>query len=378
MPGMERLNKYLAHAGVGSRRHCDALIAAGRVKVNGRAVADLGLKIDPENHAVSVDDHPVKVEKLVYWAVNKPVGYLCTNDDPAGRPRAVELLPHVEQRVYTVGRLDEASEGLLLMTNDGELAHALMHPRYSIPKTYLVLVAGKPTPDDIQKLLDGVWLSDGKVRAKDVRRLKPQGDSTWLRVVLTEGKNREIRRMLAQLGHKVLRLRRVAVGPVKLDKLPKGKARRVSETELAELRRWVGLASARIAKLKDQATGKPGPKSAAGPRGRSAPPGASPFPAGKGGPKSAAGSRGRSAPPGAPKPPAGSFGPKSAGPRGPGKPGLKPAAGQRGRPTPPGAPPFPVGKGGPKPAGGAYPRRGPARRPEFGTGEPRRDAKRPS
>ncbi|HYH66120.1 MAG TPA: pseudouridine synthase [Urbifossiella sp.] len=255
---MERLNKFLAHAGVGSRRHCDDLIAAGRVKVNGRKVADLGLKIDPAAHDVSVDDHPVKTEKPVYWAVNKPVGYLCTNDDPDGRPRAVELLPHVEQRVYTVGRLDEASEGLLLMTNDGELAHALTHPRYSIPKTYLVLVAGKPGPDDLQKLLDGVWLSDGKVRASDVRRLKPQGDSTWLRIVLTEGKNREIRRMLADQGHKVLKLRRVAIGPVKLDKLAKGKARRVSEPELAELRRWVTLATERLAKLKDKAAGKPG------------------------------------------------------------------------------------------------------------------------
>jgi 23S rRNA pseudouridine2605 synthase len=256
MPGMERLNKFLAHAGVGSRRHCDDLIAAGRVKVNGRRVDDLGLKIDPAQHAVSVDDHPVKTEKHVYWAVNKPVGYLCTNDDPAGRPRAVELLPHVEQRVYTVGRLDEASEGLLLMTNDGELANALTHPRYSIPKTYLVLVAGKPGPEDLQKLLDGVWLSDGKVRASDVRRLKPQGDSTWLRIVLTEGKNREIRRMLADQGHKVLKLRRVAIGPVKLDKLAKGKARRVSEPELAELRRWVALASERIAKLKEKAAAK--------------------------------------------------------------------------------------------------------------------------
>jgi 23S rRNA pseudouridine2605 synthase len=249
---MERLNKYLAHAGVGSRRHCDTLIAAGRVKVDGVAIRDLGLKIDPEAHKISVDDHPVRSEKPVYWVVNKPVGYLSTNSDPAGRPRAVDLLPHVEQRVYTVGRLDEASEGLLLMTNDGELAFHLMHPRYGVPKTYQVLVAGKPTPDDIQKLLDGVWLSDGKVRAKDVRRLKPQGNSTWLRVVLTEGKNREIRRMLAQLGHKVMRLRRVAIGPVKLDKLPKGKARRLSTTELADLRKWVATAQGKIAKARER------------------------------------------------------------------------------------------------------------------------------
>ncbi|HEY3788971.1 MAG TPA: pseudouridine synthase [Urbifossiella sp.] len=245
---MERLNKYLAHAGVGSRRHCDTLIAAGRVKVDGLRVADLGLKIDPQTHKISVDDHPVHSEKLVYWVVNKPIGYLSTNSDPAGRPRAVDLLPHVDQRVYTVGRLDEASEGLLLMTNDGELAFHLMHPRFGIPKTYLVLVAGKPTPADIQKLLDGVWLSDGKVKAKEVRRMKPQGNSTWLRIVLTEGKNREVRRMLASLGHKVMKLRRIAIGPVMLDKLPKGKARRVSMPELAELQKWVKSAQAKIAK----------------------------------------------------------------------------------------------------------------------------------
>jgi 23S rRNA pseudouridine2605 synthase len=255
---MERLNKYLAHSGIGSRRFCDTLIAAGRVKVDGVRVTDMGLKIDPQAHKVSVDDHPVRAEKPVYWAVNKPVGHICTNADPAGRPRAIDLLPHVEQRVYTVGRLDEGSEGLLLMTNDGDLAMSLMHPRYGVPKTYFVLVAGKPTPDDLQKLLDGVWLSDGKVKARSVRRLKPQGNSTWLRVVLTEGKNREVRRMLAKLGHKVMKLRRVAIGPIKLDKLPKGKARRVSESELAELRKFVAAAGEKIEKARQRASQRPG------------------------------------------------------------------------------------------------------------------------
>jgi 23S rRNA pseudouridine2605 synthase len=234
---MDRLNKFLAHAGVGSRRHCDGLIAAGRVKVDGVRVTDLGTKIDPETQKVTVDDHPVRAERPVYWAVHKPPGYLCTNHDPAGRPLALDLIPHVNQRVYTVGRLDEGSEGLLLMTNDGDLAQALTHPRYGVEKTYLVQVAGKPGRQDLQKLLDGVWLSDGKVQAKKVRRLKPQGDSTWLRVVLAEGKNREIRRMLAKLGHKVMRLKRVTVGPVKLDRLPKGKSRRLSGPEIEALRK---------------------------------------------------------------------------------------------------------------------------------------------
>lgn len=250
---MQRLNKYLAHAGVGSRRHCDKLIAAGRVKVDGVKVTELGLKLDPAAHQIAVDDQPVKPEKLVYWAVNKPVGHLCTNHDPSGRPRAIDLLPHVEQRVYTVGRLDEGSDGLLLMTNDGDLAMGLTHPRFGVPKTYYALVAGRPTDDDLQKLLDGVWLSDGKVKAKAAKRFKSQGSGTWLRVVLTEGKNREIRRMLAKLGHKVMRLKRVAIGPVKLDKLPKGKARRVSEDELRDLRAFVTRAREKLTAARDRA-----------------------------------------------------------------------------------------------------------------------------
>jgi 23S rRNA pseudouridine2605 synthase len=234
---MERLNKLLAHAGVGSRRHCEDLIQAGRVRVDGRRVTELGTKVDPAAARVAVDDAEIKLEKAAYWLVHKPRGYLCTNHDPDGRPRAIDLVPFVEQRVYTVGRLDENSEGLLLLTNDGELAFRLMHPRFGVEKTYLALVAGAPTADDIQKLLTGVFLSDGRVKARRVKRLKSQGDSTWLRVVLCEGKNREIRRMLAKLGHKVLRLKRVAIGPVELDRLPAGKARRLKGPELEALQK---------------------------------------------------------------------------------------------------------------------------------------------
>jgi 23S rRNA pseudouridine2605 synthase len=236
---MERLNKLLAHAGIGSRRHCDDLIRAGRVAVDGARVTSLGTKVDADASAVAVDGHPIKLERPVYWLLNKPRGVLCTNYDPAGRPRAIDLIPHVEQRVYTVGRLDEASEGLLLMTNDGDLAHKLMHPRFGVDKTYLVQVQGDPSPDDCRKLLSGVFLSEGRVKAKRIKRLKKQSDSTWLRIVLNEGKNREIRRMLARLGHKVLTLRRTAIGPVQLDRLPRGKARRLSGQEVRELRHSV-------------------------------------------------------------------------------------------------------------------------------------------
>lgn len=232
---MERLNKLLAHAGVGSRRHCDELIAAGRVSVDGQRIRELGIRVDPGAQQVCVDDVPVKLEKPVYWLLNKPQGYLCTNYDPSGRARVVDLLPHVEQRVYTVGRLDEASEGLLLLTNDGDLAFRLMHPKYGVEKTYLVQVAGFPTKDQLQQLLRGVFLAEGKVKAKYVKRLKSQGESTWLKIVLSEGKNREIRRMLAKLGHKVIRLRRTAIGPIELDRLPKGKSRKLKPEELQRL-----------------------------------------------------------------------------------------------------------------------------------------------
>jgi 23S rRNA pseudouridine2605 synthase len=233
---MERLNKYLAHAGVGSRRHVETLIQRGRVAINGRVVRELATQVDPTAHKVSVDGQPIKAERLVYWVVNKPRGYLCTNYDPAGRPKALDLVPQVAQRVYTVGRLDEASEGLLLLTNDGDLANKLMHPRYGVEKTYLVQVAGDPTPEDCKQLLKGVWLSEGHVKALRIKREKRQKDSTWLRIVLNEGKNREIRRMLAKLDHKVLRLRRIALGPVTLGTLPGGRSRRLRADEVAALR----------------------------------------------------------------------------------------------------------------------------------------------
>src|SRR5262245_55231989 len=180
---MERLNKYLAHAGVASRRQCDALIGSGHVSIDGQTVRDLGTRVDPEKQTVAVDGQAVRAERPVYWLVHKPRGYLCTNFDPAGRPRAIDLVPHVRQRVYTVGRLDEDSEGLLLLTNDGDLAHKLMHPRFGMEKTYHVQVAGKPGHEDLGQLLKGVWLSDGHVKAKRVRRLRQQGDSTWLEIV---------------------------------------------------------------------------------------------------------------------------------------------------------------------------------------------------
>ncbi len=232
---MDRLNKFLAHAGLGSRRHCEELILEGRVSIDGHTIRDLATRVEPHQD-VRVDGTPVKAERFVYWLVNKPRGYLCTNRDPSGRPLVLDLVPHVSERVYTVGRLDEDSEGLLLLTNDGDLANRLMHPRYGVEKTYMVLVAGSPNLEDVQKLLKGVWLSDGRVKAKSVRRLKKQGESTWMRIVLNEGKNREIRRMLAKLEHKVLRLKRVSIGTIEIGRLKSGRARPLTAFELHRLR----------------------------------------------------------------------------------------------------------------------------------------------
>jgi 23S rRNA pseudouridine2605 synthase len=268
---MERLNKFLAHAGVGSRRHCEELILDGRVSIDGQPVRALGTRVDPAQQEVCVDGKPLRAEAPVYWLVNKPRGYLCTNNDPGGRPRAIDLVPHVDQRVYTVGRLDEESEGLLLLTNDGDLAHQLTHPRFGVFKTYLVQVAGKPTREDLEQLLKGVYLSDGHVRARRVKRFKSQGESTWLEVVLSEGKNREIRRMLARLGHKVLRLRRTALGPIHLDRLRGGKSRRLRPEEVEQLRQAARRPSRRAeapAGAGQESPPAEGPRRPKGPVGR--------------------------------------------------------------------------------------------------------------
>ncbi len=233
---MERINKFLAHAGVGSRRQVEDLIRAGRVGVDGSAVRDLATRIVP-GQTVTVDGKPVAAEKHVYWLVNKPLGVLCTNHDPGGRPRAIDLIPNVHERVYTVGRLDEDSEGLLLLTNDGDLAHKLMHPRFGVDKTYHVQVAGVPTLEDLDKITKGVWLSEGHVKAERVKKLRKQGKSVWLQIVLKEGKNREIRRMLAKFEHKVIRLIRIGLGPIELGNLKSGRSRPATTLELKRLRK---------------------------------------------------------------------------------------------------------------------------------------------
>jgi 23S rRNA pseudouridine2605 synthase len=217
---------------LGSRRECEEYILQGRVTVDGKVVRELGSRVDPEHSTIAVDGERIRLEKLVYYAVNKPKGYVSTNNDPAGRPRVIDLLPEVPERVYAVGRLDEETTGLMILTNDGELANRLAHPRYEVEKTYRALVAGTPDREVLNKLTEGIWLSDGKARAKRVRIAGTQGEATSLELVLSEGKKREIRRMLAKLGHKVMSLTRIAIGPVILKGLAVGEHRPLTRTEI--------------------------------------------------------------------------------------------------------------------------------------------------
>ena len=235
--GADRLQKILAHAGIDSRRACEELILKGRVTVNGKIVRELGTKVDARKATIAVDGEKIESERMVYYAVYKPKGYVSTNADPSGRPRVLDILPEIPQRVYTVGRLDEMSNGLILLTNDGNLAHQLAHPKYGVEKLYRVVVAGMPSPEVLKQLTDGIWLAEGKVRAKRVRAVGRRGESTILEMVLSEGKNREVRRMLAKLGHKVMSLTRIAVGPISIKGLSSGQYRSLTSREVMMLRK---------------------------------------------------------------------------------------------------------------------------------------------
>ena len=243
---MERLQKVMAHAGVVSRRKCEELILQGRV--NGQVVTQLGTKVDPARDTIEVDGQPITLEKKVYILLHKPRGYLSDTLDFRGRPSALSLIPGGE-RLYPAGRLDARSEGLLLLTNDGELAHRLTHPRYEHEKEYLALVEGQPTEAIVRRMLEGVEQDGQALRADAVERLERLGPEaqihgweeaprgmTWLRILLHEGKKRHIRRMCAALGHPVRRLIRIRIGPLELGDLPVGKWRHLTEREVKRLR----------------------------------------------------------------------------------------------------------------------------------------------
>jgi 23S rRNA pseudouridine2605 synthase len=236
----ERLQKIMAAKGIASRRKAEEIIAAGRVTLNGKVVTEQGTKADPQRDKICVDGKPLrKAERLVYYLLNKPKGYVTTVSDPEGRPTVVDLLPKRGERVYPVGRLDYASEGLLLMTNDGALAAKLMKAGSHVPKTYRVKVSGKPEDKAIAKLRAGVTiaLEEGRrVKTSSAKiRLVEDGANPWYEVVLIEGRNRQIRRMFEEVGHHVEKIKRVQLGPLVLDVEP-GKFRELTSGEVEKLK----------------------------------------------------------------------------------------------------------------------------------------------
>jgi len=232
----ERLQKILAEAGVASRREAERMIVNGRVRVNGALIRELGTKADAAKDQITVDGKPIKTaEKKVYLAFHKPVNVMVTRKDPEGRPTVFDYLKEIPERVNYVGRLDFDSEGLILLTNDGELLARLTHPRYEVPKTYHVKVVGRVTKESLAKIAKGVNVGAFVAQPSKARVYKENPNNTWVEVILKEGKNREVRRIFEALGHKTMRLIRMAVGPVRLNDLPAGRWRALDRKEIQAL-----------------------------------------------------------------------------------------------------------------------------------------------
>src|SRR5881396_2140040 len=236
----ERLQKIMAACGIASRRKAEEIIASGRVTLNGKVVVEQGTKADPGRDVICVDGKPLKSrERLLYFLLNKPQGYVTTVSDPEGRPTVMEFLKKCPERVYPVGRLDYASEGLLLMTNDGDLAQKLTKAGSHVPKTYLVKISGRPDEKGIERLRRGITitLEDGqRVKTSPAKiRLVEDAPNPWYEVILIEGRNRQIRRMFQHVGFLVEKIQRVQLGPLVLD-VPPGKFRALTVREVAKLR----------------------------------------------------------------------------------------------------------------------------------------------
>jgi 23S rRNA pseudouridine2605 synthase len=227
-----RLQKFLSQAGVASRRRGEDMITAGRVRVNGKVVTELGVRVDPERDRVQVDGRRVRPAPTEWYALNKPRGYMSTRSDPEGRPTLYELVPPEMRKLFYVGRLDYDSEGLVLLTNDGDTANRMLHPRYGMDREYEVELESDIESDALDRLRRGVELDDGPARAETARRKA----GNRLSLTLGEGRRREVRRMLEAVGHRVVRLRRVRYGPIRLGRLEPGRWRHLEERELKALR----------------------------------------------------------------------------------------------------------------------------------------------
>ena len=242
VPGGVRLQKVLAEAGVGSRRHCEELIGAGRIEVDGQIVRRFGARVDPEHQVIKVDGKRIPAKPgLVYLAFNKPPKVLTAMSDPRGRRTVADFLGDRAERLFHIGRLDYDSEGLMLLTNDGELAHRLAHPSFEVAKTYLAEVTG-PVPKDLgRRLATGIELDDGVATADRFRVIDRSGQRALVEVTLHEGRKHIVRRMLAETGHPVSRLVRTDVGPIRLGNLKPGDSRELTTREIGELYATVGL-----------------------------------------------------------------------------------------------------------------------------------------
>lgn len=231
----QRLHKILALAGISSRRKAEELIKQGLIQVNGRIIRGIGIKVNPDTDKIYYAGRLIKPEKKVYFLLNKPKGYLCTNSDPQGRRLVTDLFRHFPYRLYTVGRLDAESEGLVILTNDGELCNQLTHPRYEVPKTYQVVVSGYLTPEVLEKVHKGVWLSEGKTAPTRIHIVKRARNLTVLVITLKEGKKREIRRIFAKFGYKVKSLVRSKIGRLTLGDIKPGQYRQVNRDLIENL-----------------------------------------------------------------------------------------------------------------------------------------------
>lgn len=235
---MERLQKVLAAAGLASRRKCEQLITQGRVAVNGRLVTELGAKVDPNKDEIVVDGKRIARQRKIYLAFHKPKGVISSAKDPGGRQTVLDYMHGIKERVYPVGRLDYDTEGLILLTNDGEFANLLMHPSFHVPKTYLATTKGVPHGEQLDKLRQGIELDDGITApaAVEYADIDPDRNEAVVQITITEGRNRQVRRMFEAIKTPVVRLKRIQFGSVLLGGLQRGKYRFLAKNEVEELR----------------------------------------------------------------------------------------------------------------------------------------------
>lgn len=232
----ERLQKYMARCGVASRRKCEEMISSGIVKVNGDVITELGFKVNEELDKVTVNDKIINIEEnKVYFALNKPRGYVSTVKDERGRETVLDLVK-VKERIYPIGRLDYDTSGLILLTNDGEIFNKVIHPRKEVNKKYIAVISGKPTGDEIRKFCSGVYIDGYKTAEAKFKILKEFENKTEVEIIIHEGKNRQVRKMCDAIGHKVMFLKRISIGEIRLGKMPLGEYRELTLDEVNYLK----------------------------------------------------------------------------------------------------------------------------------------------